>query len=496
MNSQSNTSSPSFAPKPWPRDSDLSDLQTTIASATVDLSRYHTEIKTLRETLNRLSSERDALQRYSDDCRSFFAPVRRLPPEILAEIFVLDFTLGSYMCCDDTQHMPLEFGRGPHLMQLLQVCSTWYDTIMTTPSLWANIAVDLALPQPTSPNSQLSRCLARSGNRPLTIKLAACIGRGHMHSSLELLGLCAERWRFADLHLEEGISPLLWRLSGNLPRLERLALGGDGADGIDLFATAPSLTRVVLSDINGAPPKLPWGQLHEMTYYASRPCSFNADDIANRLAVMSHCSRHCEFNMYSLDLGHFVERRRTLPCGVGRIIGVLTLPNLRELLFRSSIPDNDPLFWPREQFPAFASRSSLGDTLTKLFLYHMVITEDELAETIPGDVDFEREEHILITDALFQRLTWRSDSASASCLVPELHTFSFASLFFFDDSAFLDFLEPRVAPARDRAFTVEAFLPGRLRTRPRYRRTRPRRRGGSAHGRLESAGAPSLGSVW
>jgi hypothetical protein len=41
--------------------------------------------------------------------------------------------------------------------------------------------------------------------------------------------------------------------------------------------------------------------------------------------------------------------------------------------------------------------------------------------------------------------------------VPELHTFSFASLFFFDDPVFLDFMEPRVASARNGAFTVEAF---------------------------------------
>jgi hypothetical protein len=157
---------------------------------------------------------------------------------------------------------------------------------------------------------------------------------------------------------------------------------------------------------------------------------------------------------------------------LGEIIGVLTLPNLREILFRSSIPDDDPLFWPREQFPAFTSRSSLGESLTTLSLYHMVITKDELAEClsetkvlqelfiqdVSGDADFEREEHILITDSLFQRLASRSEpSASASCLVPELHTFSFASLFFFDDPAFLGFLEPRVTPVRNRAFTVETL---------------------------------------
>jgi hypothetical protein len=108
------------------------------------------------------------------------------------------------MCCDDTQDMPAEFGREPHLMQLLQVCSTWYNTIMTTPSLWANIAVDLALADPrlTSPDSQLSRFLARSGNCPLTIKLTAWIGRGH--SSLELLGLCSSQCEFNMYSLNLG----------------------------------------------------------------------------------------------------------------------------------------------------------------------------------------------------------------------------------------------------------------------------------------------------
>jgi hypothetical protein len=199
--------------------------------------------------------------------------------------------------------------------------------------------------------------------------------------------------------------------------------------------------------------------------------------------------------MYSLNLGQFVvdpsasalitiqsdipvlrlavldrEGEEHSRAALGEIIGVLTLPNLRELLFRSSSPNDDPLFWPREQFPAFASRSSLSETLTKLFLYHMVITKDELAEClsetkllqelfiqdVPGDADFEDEEHILITNSLLQRLAWRSDS-SQSCLVPELHAFSFASLFLFDDPAFLDFLESRVVPAGDRAFTIEAF---------------------------------------
>ncbi|KAJ7841583.1 hypothetical protein B0H14DRAFT_2586803 [Mycena olivaceomarginata] len=433
-------------------DSELSDLQTTIASAAIDLARYSTEIKMLQQTLNRLVSEHDALLRYSGECRSLFAPVRRLPRELLAEIFALGSS-GAYLCCDDSQSVPAEgLGGQLHLLPLLQVCSTWYNTIMAAPSLWANIAVDLDIAQPGNPDSQLfrpiwasiavdldtrlSRSLARSGQLPLTIKLTASIGRGH--SSLELLAQCAERWRFADLYLGKSALPFLWRVSGNLPHLERLALGGDDTAGIDFFATAPSLTRVVLSDINGALPKLPWSQLREMTYYASQPWSFNADGIADRLAVMSHCQfvvNPSASALITIQSDIPVLRLAVLDregeehsrAALGEIIGVLTLPNLRELLFRSSSPNDDPLFWPREQFPAFASRSSLSETLTKLFLYHMVITEDELAEClsetkllqelfiqdVPGDADFEDEEHILITNSLLQRLAWRSAGGRA-----------------------------------------------------------------------------------
>ncbi|KAJ7314290.1 hypothetical protein DFH08DRAFT_1087403 [Mycena albidolilacea] len=230
-------------------------------------------------------SEHDALLRYSGECRSLFAPVRRLPRELLAEIFALGSS-GAYLCCDDSQSVPAEgLGGQLYLLPLLQVCSTWYNTIMAAPSLWANIAVDLDIAQPGNPDSQLSRpiwasiavdldtrlsrSLARSGQLPLTIKLTASIGRGH--SSLELLAQCAERWRFADLYLGKSALPFLRRVSGNLPHLERLALGGDGTAGIDFFATAPNLTRVVLSDIDGALPKLPWRQLREMIYYALQP---------------------------------------------------------------------------------------------------------------------------------------------------------------------------------------------------------------------------------
>ncbi|KAF8212574.1 hypothetical protein K438DRAFT_1565648, partial [Mycena galopus ATCC 62051] len=118
--------------------SDPSSLHAVIASSPVDVARYDAEIR-------RLISERDALQRYSDECRSIFAPVRRLPPEILVEIFTLCSSTPT-LYCDGHRSIPNDkadpVGQ-PHLMHLLRVCSAWHTTVMVTPSLWANIKVDL-----------------------------------------------------------------------------------------------------------------------------------------------------------------------------------------------------------------------------------------------------------------------------------------------------------------------------------------------------------------
>ncbi|KAF8157293.1 hypothetical protein K438DRAFT_1621213, partial [Mycena galopus ATCC 62051] len=113
-------------------------LESIIISSLANVARYDIEIK-------RLEAERNALQRYYDECRSVYAPVRRLPPEILAEIFSLCSSPTPILYCDGTQDIP--YGPSPvsqpYLLPLLQVCFSWYNTVMATPCLWANIEADL-----------------------------------------------------------------------------------------------------------------------------------------------------------------------------------------------------------------------------------------------------------------------------------------------------------------------------------------------------------------
>ncbi|KAJ6474050.1 hypothetical protein C8R47DRAFT_1324315 [Mycena vitilis] len=372
-----------------------SDCHSIAASSSIDLARYDTEIDRVQQILARLISERDELQEYSNRWSSVFAPVRRLPTEVLAEMFAWSApTSLPVLFCDATKETPSDTNdrlAHLHLVDLSQVCLSWHRIVMGTPSLWANIAVDL-YPVPTTAKgleeaaARVSRSLYLSGIHPLTIQV-------NTHESdtvgLELLAQHCERWRVVDMYVCTSSSACLSRVKGNIPRLERLGLGGFRLKDVGIFETAPKLTHVILNAFGKPPPSLPWGQLLEITYYSSDPQYIRAGVVGDRLAVLARCSNQCEFNIYSLNLSDLalpipdlvpvhsnirvlrlaISHRRTADhCrqAIGEIIGTLTLPCLQELHFWSTAT-NERLFWPRAHFPAFASRSSFGNLIDLFF---------------------------------------------------------------------------------------------------------------------------------
>ncbi|KAJ6493344.1 hypothetical protein C8R45DRAFT_186017 [Mycena sanguinolenta] len=225
-------------------------MHSVIASCSADVVGYDTEIERLKQTLGRLVSERDTLQRHIDKCRSNFAPMRRLPRKSLRRYS---------RCADGTQSIPValsvSFGQS-HLMRLLHVCSAWHTRVVTAPVLWANLEVDLDVPLSRTVDN-LSRLLDRSGHCSLALHLTVSTGR--FKHSLELLARCATRWRIADLHLGNKACSLLSRVTEKkFHRLEALAIGGAHTAHLDLFEMAPNLRHVIISDVDDALPKLPW----------------------------------------------------------------------------------------------------------------------------------------------------------------------------------------------------------------------------------------------
>ncbi|KAJ7889750.1 hypothetical protein B0H13DRAFT_2666113 [Mycena leptocephala] len=468
---------------------DPTPLRSLIASSGSDIARYETEIRALQEIVNRLISERDALREYIDGCRSVFSPVRRLPTEILAQIFAL-CAPAPVSYSDVFAPVPSDaFDRvaQSHLLRLSQVCIRWYETAMGTPWLWATIEVDLSRAQKIMDKiiQLLSRSLDRSANCSLTIH---CFAGGEMAGpGLELLVGHSAKWRSVDIYLGPSTFHFLSPAKGSLPLLERLEIAGPDLHSLDVFESAPKLRHFESPEFRGRPPKLPWAQLHHIRYTCGTLYIDN-DRIEDVLAIMRCFSRGCRVEILNLDLSYIelpipaqspVESNtRSLELSVtetydpdhfrqafGEILGALTFPFLEQLSLRAV--GIHALLWPRHHFLACASRSSFHHTLTKLMFENIIISEDELVECLsdmPALLDLflydvpamatDEEDHILVTDSLLRRLTWTSDP---DCLTPYLSTLHLGSLFTFDHEVLLEFVTSRVVPGRadDNPFGIE-----------------------------------------
>ncbi|KAJ7831932.1 hypothetical protein B0H14DRAFT_2592358 [Mycena olivaceomarginata] len=82
--------------------SNTSSFQATISSAPAELGRYDAEIHKLQIQFNRLIADRRILASYADKCHGVFSPIRRLPPELLADIFELCLPRETYQLSHTT----------------------------------------------------------------------------------------------------------------------------------------------------------------------------------------------------------------------------------------------------------------------------------------------------------------------------------------------------------------------------------------------------------
>ncbi|KAJ6535802.1 hypothetical protein DFH09DRAFT_931658, partial [Mycena vulgaris] len=143
---------------------ETSSFHAIIAEAPSELSRYDSEIERLEAALARVRSERASLESYTDGCRSLFSPVRRLPTELLADIFDMCAPPDTHELSDTTT--PEE--------EVDRVCSRWHRIVMATPMLWSKIAADTDLWDRTNASSAtllrlIAAALERGADFPLSL---------------------------------------------------------------------------------------------------------------------------------------------------------------------------------------------------------------------------------------------------------------------------------------------------------------------------------------
>lgn len=168
------------------------------------LSQQH---KTLRKELKKTESD---IARY----KSMTTVLRRIPPQVLREIFLQSITTGSTGIPDALLSPP---------WTLLYVCKLWNQICLDYPALWANIYIDRPYSIPEFPNFapyQEGQMYTTDG--PHTLRMVS--GRG-ISQAVRFLEMQLERSKDAGLHVVVAQRPAydytqpFWRIL--LPHMHR-----------------------------------------------------------------------------------------------------------------------------------------------------------------------------------------------------------------------------------------------------------------------------------
>ncbi|KAJ6502879.1 hypothetical protein C8R47DRAFT_1251768, partial [Mycena vitilis] len=241
--------------------------------------------------------ERASLRRYIERCHSVSSPIRRLPTELLVDIFASCSPKASsfYHPMKPIPTNRAEMLAQLHLLRLSQVCISWYHTVMGSPQVWATLHVIFGRHGVNNKRAvSLSRSLALSAGCPLDIHCVVSPADNAL--GLQMLAAQSARWRSLDLYLSESTTESLADVKGNLPLLESVGYA------------VPALL----------------------------PCTIELHTLNLSLANGGEADQQEIF---------------------GEILAKVTLLGLRQLAIRHS--DNEPLLWPTYHFLSSSASSAI-----------------------------------------------------------------------------------------------------------------------------------------
>ncbi|KAF7972905.1 hypothetical protein HWV62_16630 [Athelia sp. TMB] len=211
-----------------------------------NIARVDEEILQIHATLKRLAAKRKALRDYVAAHKGIISPLRRLPAEILGNIFT--HTLLPF---------PFQLSPTKTLLVLELVCRRWKDVVRSTPDLWTCIALRHQRDSMDCELAFTSTCLARSRGRPLSISIQSHPGYAtpdEGYPALDLIMAQCERWHTVHLkYLSLDAKKELANVKGRLFSLQRLHVttyDEENQTPFDAFELSPRLTFLDASSYN------------------------------------------------------------------------------------------------------------------------------------------------------------------------------------------------------------------------------------------------------
>nr|GAT52872.1 predicted protein [Mycena chlorophos] len=317
-----------------PAESECISLRTFIEERQEYAEALKSRANALRFELERTA--REELDVAADIRKATMAlgPIRRLPPEIICEIF---YWAAKYRRKSYTRDLaPWWLG---------QISSRWRKIALSFPRLWSKFRVDgedeLLKRSPELMKERISTQLARSGNALLSLELSfyqAFHGK-LLESAAPAMSLLVSRsaqWRklsFTALKQTEAFLTLIQPVKGRLPQLKKLSCHfysrlNDDLD-LDIFLDAPQLSQLSLSTRHNQL-RFPWMTIREC-YLEGNLDEFLPSLAETHVLAELHLNTHCSV----LELPHSMMVRLPSLQRLRAIqtieLSVLTAPNLEHL---------------------------------------------------------------------------------------------------------------------------------------------------------------------
>ncbi|KAJ7248552.1 hypothetical protein B0H12DRAFT_715359 [Mycena haematopus] len=220
----------------------------------------------LRYVVLQLQLVSQELSQYLGAKRSLAAPIRRLPPELLQDVFLFAVISDTYaLAASSNFQKAVTLRKAVGAIRLAHVCSYWRAIALDTGQLWATILLRLS---DSSGITQLNFHTAHAKSTPLTIFCHQWAGP----RVLTKLACRSRRWRSLTLRVDSHFKEFNV-IHQRIPLLRSLCLNTYELNArftTNVFRVAPSLRRVTLTADSGFPFEpftliLPWSQLTFLT---------------------------------------------------------------------------------------------------------------------------------------------------------------------------------------------------------------------------------------
>jgi len=435
-----------------PSDTESRQIRDIISRSEIEIKRLEKDIARAQAMVDELHREQNEIQKSWEVHQSLLSPARRLPPELLAEIF-------RYCLPEDQFIKPAPF-QAPLL--ICQICATWRSVAISTPQLWS--ALQISCRNATGNVApMMDLWLSRSANYPLSISIAESDAIGP--AVFDVFIRYSFRWQHIQLYLlrrEQGVTVTFAESEGRVPLLETFKLhskrGVSEAQRQRLSAVLMSsqrLREVSWHNVDYISPfmAVPWAQLTRLTLdtvLSENQCLGILDQCQN-LELVS--LKHIEFSKpLSSRSPVLLPKLSSLIIGtsvaIDTFLDYMVLPVLREFELSMSVETT----WPQSSFLSLLDRSQC--LLEKMAFHFVPICEEDLLQCLRRTNDtlveltIQSDGQSIITDALLHLLTYQFfHGENTTCLSPRLEALNLYNCILYSEGTLSSMVQSRLRTA-------------------------------------------------